>query len=399
MSDAQLNTKHSTLNTPTTPCPHFPDCVGCTLIGRAYGEQLRLKQQRVVEAFAECASLAGIEIPAVVGSPRAFGYRNQAKLVARHASRGLLLGIYRPGTHQVVDIRQCPVHQPLINQVIDRVATALEHYHVPAYDERHRQGVLRYVVVRTSTWAKTAQVILVTHARTLPHSAALVRALQRVRGVASVVQNINSEPGNVIFGPEFVPLTDETALVDRVGPFKLKTHAGAFVQANLTVARKLYEQALQQAALEARDIAVDLYCGIGALTFFLATAAHHVVGIEESAIAVNDAKTNIRLNGFHNVRFHCGAASQVLPEISQRLQRVDVVTLNPPRKGADTETRAAIVACAPRRIVYISCDPQTLARDLDWFASHGYRTTYVQPFDLLPQTEHVECVAALVREQ
>ncbi len=380
------------------PCPHFPNCVGCALIGKPYGEQLRAKQQRVVDAMARFPGLATLPIEAVVGSPRAFGYRNQAKLVARRARRGLLLGLYRPGSHQVVDIRQCPTHHPLINGVLAAVAAVLDRYNIPTYDERTHTGSLRYVVVRVSNWAKNAQVILVTRDQVLPRRRELVGGLSRVRGVASVVHNVNPDPGNVIFGPTFLPLTREATLIERVGSLKLKTHAGAFLQANIPVARKLYEHALQWAAPAADETAVDLYCGVGAMAFCLATAAKLVVGIEASPIAVTDAKANVRLNGFHNVRFHCGEVGKLLPELSQRLPRLDVVTLNPPRKGVDTPTRAAIVACAPARLAYISCDPDSLGRDLDWFAAHGYRTTRVQPFDLLPQTDQVECVAWLARD-
>jgi 23S rRNA (uracil1939-C5)-methyltransferase len=394
---APFNTHHSPPKA-ALPCPHYPNCVGCTLIGNPYGEQLRRKRELVRAAFGPYPSLAAVDIPEVVGSPRAFGYRNQVKLVARRVGRELLLGVYRPGTHQVVDIRHCPVHHPLITPVIDAVARVVDHYAIPTYDERTHAGTLRYVVVRVSTWAKTAQIILVTRERPFPHTREVVRALMRIRGVRSVVQNINPEPGNVIFGAQYVPLTRETALVEKVDFLKLKTHAGAFLQANVSVARKLYLQALQWALPQADETCVDLYCGVGALTFYLATAAKLVVGIEESPIAIADAKENVRLNGFHNVRFHCGSAAEKLPALAQQLPRLDVVTLNPPRKGADPATRDAIVAAVPARIVYVSCNPATLARDLDWFAAHGYRTVHLQPFDLLPQTEHVECVAGLVRE-
>lgn len=382
---------------PTLPCPHFPNCVGCALIGTPYGEQIRLKQQKVCDAMRRYPSLAGVDIGEIVGSPRAFGYRNQAKLVARQTGRGLLLGIYRPGSHQVVDIRQCPAHHALIPPVLDAVRDIVERYAIPVYDERTRSGVLRYVVVRVSTWKKAVQVILVTAERSVPHLRDVVRRLQRVRGVVSVVQNVNPDPGNVILSAQFMPLTRETALIERIGGVKLKTHAGAFVQANVQVARRLYAYALDGAGLNANDVVVDLYCGVGALTFALATVAKHVAGIEASPIAIADAKENIRLNGFHNVRFYCGDAAETLETVTARLGRVDVITLNPPRKGADERARAAITAGAPRRIVYVSCDPGTLARDLDWFAARGYATTTVQPFDMLPQTEHVECVAQLVR--
>jgi len=385
-----LNIQHSPA---ALPCPHYPECVGCALIGTPYGEQLRRKRELVRAALLRYPSLAALEIPDVIGSPRAFGYRNQVKLVTRRARRGLLLGIYRPGSHQVVDIRQCPVHHPLIPQVLEAVARVVEHHQLPTYDERTQTGTLRYVVVRVSTWAKTAQVILVTRDPVLPHARDIVRALLRVRGVRSIVHNINAAPGNVILGPTYVPLTRETALTERVDFLKLETHAGAFLQANIPVARKLYRQALEWAAPAPHHRCVDLYCGAGALTFYLATAAQHVAGIEESPVAIVDAKRNVRLNGFHNVRFYRGPVAETLPEVAQ--PQLDIITLNPPRKGADVATRTAIVACRPARIVYISCDPATLARDLDWFAGHGYQPAQVQPFDLLPQTDHVECVASL----
>jgi 23S rRNA (uracil1939-C5)-methyltransferase len=383
--------------TPDRPCPHYPNCVGCAFIGRPYTEQLRLKRERVLEAFAPFSSLRTLEIPDVVGSPRAFGYRNQAKLVARRAGSGLLLGIYRPGTHQIVDVSQCPVHHPLINHVLRSVREILEHYAIPTYDERTQAGTLRYVVIRVSGWTKQAQVILVTRARALPHAREISRALCRHREVVGVVQNVNPSPGNVIFGSEYVPLAGEMALVERVGFLKLKTRPGAFLQANISVARKVYERAVQWAAPQPAETCFDLYCGVGALSFHLAMAAKLVVGIEASRTAILDAKENVRLNGFHNVRFHCGDVAELLPDMAPRFAPIDVVALNPPRKGADAATRAAIAACSPRCIVYVSCNPVTLGRDLDWFAARGYATQHVQPFDLLPQTEHIECVAALVR--
>lgn len=378
-------------------CPHVPHCVGCQLIGRAYSEQLRYKHERVAEAFRQFSVLAHLEIPAVIGAPHVFGYRNQAKLVVRQARRGLLLGIYRPGSHQVVDIRQCPVHHPQINRVLAVFGRATERLGVSIYDERTQSGALRYVVVRVSNWTRQVQVILVTRDRLLPHARELVRILQQTRSVVSVVQNVNPDPGNVIFGPTFVPLTRQTALIERVGFLKLKTTAGAFLQANIGVARKLYELALRWVAPQPAETGADLYCGVGALTFHLATAARLVVGMEASPIATANAKENVRLNGFHNVRFHCGAVATELPLLAQRLGPFAFVALNPPRKGVDEAARMAIHACAPQRIVYVSCEPHTLARDLDDFSRRGYRPVCVQPFDLLPQTEHVECVALLSR--
>jgi 23S rRNA (uracil1939-C5)-methyltransferase len=363
-----------------------------------YGQQLARKRQRVCEALRRRPGLAALAVPAPIGSPRAFGYRNQAKLVARRARGALLLGVYRPGTHQVVDICRCPVHQPLIGAVLPRLRDALERLGVPVYDECTGAGWLRYVVVRASAWKKAVQVVLVARDRGFAAERELVRALRRIRGVESVVLNLNRDPGNAIFGDRFVGLTRETSLIERVGALKLKSRAGVFLQANLAAARRVYDCVVAWAEPRPDDVAVDLYAGVGAISFSLASRAGLVYGIEESPRAVLDAKENIRLNGFHNVRFLAGPADAVMCDLARRLQRIDLVTLNPPRKGADEPAREAILACRPRRVVYMSCDPDTLARDLAWFAARGYRPIRLQPFDLLPQTEHVECVAAMERE-
>jgi 23S rRNA (uracil1939-C5)-methyltransferase len=378
-------------------CPHEPDCVGCPLIGTAYGEQLRRKHGRLTDALAASPRLRGIEVPEVIGSARLFGYRNQAKLVARQARRGLLLGVYRPGSHQVVDISACPVHQPPINPVLAAVREAVERAAAPTYDERSGDGWLRYVLVRSSAWKRTAQLILVVRDRTWPGEAMLLQRLRRLRGVSSVVLNLNAAPGNAILGEHFVSVTREGALLERVGGLTLKSSAGAFLQANVAAARRVYERVLSWADPQPDEAAVDLYAGVGAISFYLAGSARAVVGVEESLIAVRDAKQNTRLNGYHNVRFLAAPAARGLTEAAAQLGPVALVTLNPPRKGADDATRRAIAAVAPARVVYVSCEPTSLARDLDWFAEHGYGVAAVQPYDLLPQTEHVETVALLRR--
>lgn len=379
-------------------CPHAPACAGCALIGTAYTRQLALKRERVVAALAAHPRLAGVAVGAIAGSPRVFGYRNQVKLVARGSRRGLLLGVYRPGTHQVVDISRCPVHDPRITQVLVGVRQALDATNAPAYDERSGSGWLRYVVVRASAWKHSAQVILVIRDRHWTGEAALVARLRRLASVRSVALNLNRSQGNVIFGERFVGVTREQSLLERVGGLALSSRAGAFLQANIGVARKVYERVLLLADPQPDTVAVDLYCGVGAISFYLAGRAHRVFGVEESPTAVLDAKANIRLNGFHNVRFLAAPAAAGMTHFGDALSGIDLVTLNPPRKGADDATRAAIARAAPARIVYVSCEPTTLARDLDWFAARGWRGERVDPFDMLPQTEHVECVALLNRQ-
>jgi len=389
---------HSEPRAASAPCPHFPQCVGCPLIGTRYGAQLEWKHKRLAEALAPYSSLNGLQVPEVIGSPRAFGYRNQAKLVVRRAGPRLLLGLYKPGTHQVVDIGRCPVHQPIINDVLARVRTELERYNVPVYDERTRTGWLRYLFVRISGWQQKAQLILVSQDAHWSGLRSFARALRLIRGVSSVVLNINSTHGNVILGNEFRVLCGENGIIDRVGGLKLRSCAGSFLQPNMAQARRVYAQVVGWAAPQADEVAVDLYSGVGAISFSLASRAGRVWGIEDSSTAVLDAKRNIRLNGFHNVRFTAGETATCLPEITNLVGNVDLITLNPPRKGVDPTTREAIMQAAPSRMVYMSCDPESLARDLEWFAGRKYVPVAIQPFDMLPQTEHVETVVLVIRD-
>lgn len=380
-------------------CVHAPNCVGCPWIGRPYGEQLAAKRELVRDALAAYPRLDAVDVPDVVGSPRAFGYRNQAKLVVR-ATRGgrserpgVALGIYRPGTHDVVDIRSCPLHAAPINDVLAGVAACIERLRLPIYDERTCEGWLRYVVVRASMWKRSAQVILVARSASLPPG--LVRALSRIRGVSSVALNVNRDPGNAIFGRDFVALTKLDSIIEKIGALRVCSSAGAFLQANPNIAGRIYRQAAAWAALGPGSVAFDLYCGTGALAMHLAPAARTVFGIEVSPISIADAKRNARLNGIGNTRFFAGDVVEKLPELAAMISP-DVVALNPPRKGADVTVREAVIGCRPARILYVSCNPVTMARDLDWLVERGCEVVAVRAYDMMPQTEHVECLA-LVR--
>ncbi len=366
-------------------------------MGIRYGEQLERKRLRVRHSIERLAPSLDVEVARPIGSQRVFGYRNQVKLVARRSERGLVLGVYKPGTHEVVDASHCSVHDQLVQRALEVVGGAVEREQVPIYDEDERTGWLRYVAVRSSWMRRTTQVVLVVRDRSWRGEAKLIRRLRESRGVGSVVLNENDTKGNTIFGQTFVPMTRYDALVERVGVLQLKFHAGSFVQANLSAARRAYETVTKLAAASGEDTVVDLFCGVGAISLLLGVSAANVFGIESSESSILDARENTRINGFHNVRFRVAGALEGLRQLRAELPKIDVVTLNPPRKGATSELLDEIVGAAPRRIVYMSCDPDTLARDLEALAHSGYRTTTVQPFDFLPQTEHIETVALVTR--
>lgn len=363
-----------------------------------YAEQLARKEERVRAALARHDSLSGVRPLPIRPAPRPFGYRARVKLVARRGREGLRLGVYRPGTHEVADIRGCAAHHPAANETLAAVASILERLRVPTYDERRRTGWLRYVIVRVGA-ERRVQLVLVVRDRGYAGERELAQALTGLRGVIGVVLNLNDDPGNALFGPRFLtvaasPPLRSGALVDRVGELALRSSAGSFTQANPSAARAAYAEVVRLAEPKAGLRAIDLYCGVGAIALSLARAGMEVQGIEENPQAVRDARANAEANAVQSVRFTQGDAASALV---RKGERVDLVTLNPPRRGAAPEVREAIARLAPQRIVYLSCDPDTLARDLADLAARGCRTEAVEPFDFLPQTEHVEAVALLVR--
>lgn len=361
-----------------------------------YTEQLARKAERVRAALQGYASLAGVELRPLRPAPKPFGYRNLVKLVIRREREGLRLGIYRPGTHEVVDIRRCAAHQPQANELLAPLASILERLRVPTYDERGRGGWLRYAIVRTGG-ERRSLLVLVARDRRYAGERELVAALRSLRGLAGIVLNLNDDPGNALLGPRFVTLHGDDFLLDRVGPLALRSRAGSFVQANLAAADAAYAEVLRLADAKPGERALDLYAGVGAIALGLARAGAEVRGIEESERAVVDARSNAQRNGVENVRFEAADAARRLEALVRQGERADLVTLNPPRKGADAAVLEAIATLTPSRIVYLSCDPDTLARDLAALATHGYRCELVQPFDFLPHTEHVEAVALLRR--
>jgi 23S rRNA (uracil1939-C5)-methyltransferase len=297
-----------------------------------------------------------------------------------------------------VDADGCAVQHPALNAVITATLAEASAAGIAAYDERTASGELRYLVARYSARMRRVVLVLVSAGRDDGRLRALSRRLaRRCPALCGIVLNHNAERGNVIFGRRFSTLHRSATLIERCGFLELQASPASFLQPNSWTARRIYETALAWAAPQTDDIVVDLFCGIGQLSLYLATRARLVVGVEESPSAVRDARANQRRNAFHNVRFEQGRAEAVLPRLRTELGNASIVTLNPTRKGAAPAVLDAIAALGPRSVVYVSCDADTLARDLERFAALGYRTARAQPFDMLPQTEHVEVVALLER--
>jgi 23S rRNA (uracil1939-C5)-methyltransferase len=354
----------------------------------------------VQAALDRTPALRGLVAEDVVGSRDLFGYRHVAKLAVRGRRDGSLrAGVYAPGTHRLVDAERCAAQHPALSEVLGAALEEASRLRIPGYDESAHEGELRYLVARYSSWRRRVLLVLVTTRRETERLRELSRRLaRRCRLLGGVVHNYNPERGNVILGRVFATLRPPAALVERIGELELQAGAGSFLQANPWTARRIYETALEWAAPDREDRALDLYCGVGPLSLALARRVKLVVGIEDSPSAIADARANQRRNRLYNARFEQADAAEATARLRATLGSVDVITLNPTRKGASSALLDAIAGLRPRRIVYVSCEPRTLARDLGRLAEGGYRTLRVRPFDMLPQTDHVETVSLLTRE-
>lgn len=382
------------------PCPHYPACFSCPFIQFPYLQQLEKKHEIISKAIKTYPSLASLLVPSLVPSPHQFGYRTRAKLAVRRVNGKVVIGLYRPETHDVADTSACPAHPEPVNEVIQFLRQAIERLEIVPYDEVQDTGQLRYIDIRYSLWQKQMVITLVTRHMHFPQARDLVFHLERkFPFISGIVQNIHDKPGNVIWGDRFHPLRGRDTLLERIGPFRLIVPVYAFSQVNPPVARRIYETALEWANVASKDIVLDLYCGIGPISLYLASKAQLVIGIDDNEGAVNTAKQNARRNGYHNCRFFAGDAAEKLRETTSALPQIAVAVVNPPRKGLSTEAFDALIGTGAERIVYISCEPTTLARDLDHFTREGYEVKKVQPFDMFPQTEQVETVALLERKE
>lgn len=369
-------------------CPAYGACGGCTLQHMAYAAQLSWKRAHVAEALAK----AGVDAPvaACVASPRPLGYRNKSKLVYAVDDLGRpVLGAYAPRSHRVVDLAGCRVAEAPLDAVAGVLRDSLRRHTVRGYDERTGEGLLRYVILRVNQLGQVL-VTLVTASDVFVDGVAVAEELVAARAeVVGVVQNINRSRGNALYGDEERVLAGEATLIDQVGTVQLRLSSTAFFQVNRDIAARIYADVGDAAALGGTERVVDAYAGVGGIALTLARGAAEVVGIEEHPRAVADAQAAAQLNHATRVRF---VAGDVEAELG-RLGAADVVVLNPPRRGCAQAVLRAAAAMRPRLIAYVSCAPDTLARDLALLATHGYRTRSVVPYDMLPQTPHVESLA------
>ncbi|HYC23989.1 MAG TPA: 23S rRNA (uracil(1939)-C(5))-methyltransferase RlmD [Candidatus Bathyarchaeia archaeon] len=386
------------------PCPHFPLCVGCPLIRMPYADQLARKQAELRASIDAYPRLRALELDPPCASPRPLGYRNHAKLVFRSRTRGgrreVVLGVYRPGTHSVLPADGCIIHTPEIRPILRSLRREVEALGIPIFDERVRRGVLRYALARSSSAAREVHLTLVVARREVPQLDVLSARLRRAHpALGALFVCVNPTTGNRLLSDDVRRVFGRPALVERFGGHELESGPTAFLQANVGVASRIYASVVRWLDPAPGESVLDLYCGVGGVALAVAERARRVVGIEASEAAIACAHANRRRAGRTNVRFLAGRAEDAIGLARQAgIERVDLAVVNPPRAGLGLEVREALVRLAPRRLAYVSCNPQTLARDLDWLAGRGHATRRLRAFDMLPQTPHVEALALVEAE-
>ena len=354
------------------------------------------KRAILVEALAAFPSLKDSEVPAVIASPRRLGYRARVKLVVRKERDDIAIGLYAPQSHRVVDISSCPVHPRPVNQVIHYLKGKALELGIAPYDERDDSGDLRYVDFRYSFARQEVSVTLVTRHASLPGGEKLARSLQRKFSfITGVIQNVNETRGNVIWGEHYRTLSGRDSILEQMGGLKMVFPPGVFSQANPHMAQKLYSHVTGLAGLSGTETVLDLYCGVGPISLNLARTAHQVLGIDDSELSIITAKQNARRNGIGNCRFFAGDVAANLNQIRTPHSSVELVILNPPRKGVQPAAMEAILNLNAPKLIYVSCEPKSLARDLDKLIQNSYRIAAIQPFDMFPQTAEVETLVKL----
>ncbi|CAM3165953.1 23S rRNA (uracil(1939)-C(5))-methyltransferase RlmD [Paenibacillus lupini] len=386
-------------------CGIYDKCGGCQLQHMNYDAQLSWKRQHVIDALERIGKLTiggddkeGVVVHPTVGMTEPWRYRNKAQVpigagVSASGSQELIAGFYAKGSHRIIDTDECHIQHDRNDEVVRIVKTIGRELGVSVYDEESGQGLLRHVMTRTGFVSGEIMIVLVTNGRKLPQAEQWVERIRTaLPEVKSIVQNVNTRDTNVIFGDETKVLWGSEVIYDELDGIRFAISARSFYQVNPAQTVELYRKAVDYAQLTGTESVIDAYCGIGTISLFLARKAGRVYGVEIVPEAIEDAKRNAKLNDITNASFEAGPAEVVIPRWREEGIIPDVIVVDPPRKGCDPALLDTILAMQPERVVYVSCNPSTLARDLQTLEEGGYKTVEVTPVDMFPWTSHVESV-------
>lgn len=378
-------------------CPVAKLCGGCDFWHMDYEEEARLKAERVKNTVNRLAGETLTEVP-ILAAPDCSGYRNKAQYpVAREKGRAYA-GFFQAGTHRVIENDRCRILPEASDRVKDTVVNYVNQNNVSVYDEATGKGLLRHIYVRCGAVSGEILVCLCVNGETIPRPEELIRELKKISGFATLTLSVNRKRGNTVLGDKFITLFGPGYIEDTLCGLRFRLSPRSFYQVNHHQAQRLYEAAIAMAQIGKKDLVLDLYCGVGTITLAMAGMAGKVIGVEVVEQAVEDARENALRNGIQNAEFFCGDAGHAALELERQGVRPDVVVVDPPRKGLSPDAIEAIARMSPSRLVYVSCDCATLARDIALLKPHGYRLETITAADLFPRCAHVETVVLMSRK-
>ena len=382
-------------------CEFARQCGGCQLQALSYDQQLVFKTNKVKGHLERIGGFTDIPMEPIIGMDELFHYRNKAQFpVGRNKEGKIVTGFYAGRTHNIIENRDCALGVAENKEVLDRVIAHMEKYGIEPYNEATGKGLVRHVLIRYGYFTKEVMVCLILNGNKIPKEELLVKSLCEIPGMTSITINVNKKHSNVILGEEIRLLWGQEYITDRIGDISYQISPLSFYQVNPMQTQKLYAKALEYADLHGQETVWDLYCGIGTISLFLAQKAKFVRGVEIVPAAIENAKENAKLNGLENTEFFVGKAEEVLPrEYKKNGVYADVIVVDPPRKGCDETLLETMVEMNPDRIVYVSCDSATLARDLKYLCERGYELRKVCPVDQFGMTVHVETVVLLSQQK
>ena len=387
-------------------CDCARQCGGCQIQHCSYEKQLAWKEKKVRDCLQRIGGFEEIPMEPVMGMDEPYHYRNKAQYPVGYDKEGnLVAGFYAGRTHSIIPNTDCAIQHPCNHMILETILAFMKQYDISAYEEKKHTGLVRHILTRVGKYTGEVMVCLIINGNKLPHQDKLVEMLLQCPfdyEIKSICLNINKEKTNRILGEKVVPIYGQTYIEDRIGNITYRISPLSFYQVNPEQTQKLYGTALEYADLKGDEVVWDLYCGIGTISLFLAQKAARVCGVEIVPQAIEDARENARRNGFTNAEFFVGAAEDVVPEQYEQSGgslRADVVTLDPPRKGCDEKLLRTVVQMEPERIVYVSCDPATLARDLKYLCREGYELKRVRACDMFGHSSHVETVVLLSQQK
>lgn len=378
---------------------NLKDCGGCQIQELEYQKQLDIKTNEVKQVISRIGKLEDVTIHETLGMDKPLRYRNKAQFPIQKSGNTPIIGFYKKKSHDIIPMDKCVIQHDINDKIVKIIKTYINAYNVSVYDEKTHTGVLRHLVTKIGFTTKEVMVVLVANGKKLPYLSELASVLKdNVPGFKTLVVNENREKTNVILGKENRVVYGEGKINDYIGDLVFEISPLSFFQVNPIQTEVLYNKALEYADLQENDTVFDIYCGIGTISLFLAQKAKKVYGIEIVADAIKDAKINAQINNLDNVEFYVGKAEEVVPKMYGEGKTANVVVVDPPRKGCDEKVLDTIVSMSPDKVVYVSCNPSTLARDLAYLDERGYKCVEIQPVDMFPHTMHVESVVKLIKK-